>query len=119
MGLTEDLERKINYAAKYYGLDWMRVPAGILVSNGVEYWVIKLKKEKVRRLLHQNHGRSGKVISLPCSEQEVNAEVTQKYFHKQSWEESDLKKTCCYICNHGSKRAKLIARQRAVLAALA
>ncbi len=119
MGLTDDLKLKVDFATKYYGLDWKKVPAGILIGNGVEYWILKLKKGKVRRLLHQNHGRSGKIISLPCREQDLSTEVAQKYFHVQPWEEGDLKKTCCYICNHGNKRTKLIARQKAVLAAFA
>lgn len=119
MGITEDIKNKMDFVAKYYGLEWRMVPAGVLVGNGVEFWILKLKKDRVRRLLHQNHGKSGKKVSLPCDEEELSSEIAQMYFHKQPWEEKDLKKTCCYIHNHGSKRKKIMSKQRAVLEAFA
>lgn len=119
MGLQNDLENKIDFCVKYYGMDWEKVPAGVLINNGVEYWLIKLKKDKVRRLLHQNHGRNGKIVALPCETQNLNAEMAMKYFHTQEWKDGDLKKACYYILNHGKARTKIMERQRAVLAALA
>lgn len=117
MGLTEDLVKKIDYAAKYYGLDWCQTPAGMLISNGVEYWLLKFKKEKVRKLLHQNHGRTGKIIPLPCDVQELDNAIVQKFFHTQEQDEHEIKEICCYISNHGYARRKLMRRQSAVLAA--
>jgi hypothetical protein len=105
----------------YYGLDWYKVPAGILIYNYAEYWLIKLNKNSrtVRKLWHQNHGRNGRSIPLQCSIEDLNNSTVQAFFHVQNNLEDadlkDLKKVCRYIYNHGNARRAIDSQKRALL----
>jgi hypothetical protein len=105
----------------YYGLYCFKVPAGILIYNGTEYWLIKLNKtgRTVRKLWHQNHGRNGRSIPLQCSIEDLSNNTLQVYFHIQKNLEDadlkDLKKVCQYIYNHGISRRALDSRRNAYL----
>ncbi len=89
------------------GLEWHNTNSGILVNNGIEYFLMKMKKDKVRRLYHQNHNRNNKRQSLNCLPEEFNNDILARDFHVQPWEEKDIKKTMLYIMMHGNKRSKL------------
>ena len=91
----------------YYGLSWQQVKPGILVYNGTEYFLIKLKGIKVRKLYHQNHNRTIKQKNLPCGIEEIDNIIIQQHFHQQLWKDincSDLKRTLVYIYRHGNAR---------------
>lgn len=113
--IDDDTIKKILECSAFYGLDWYKVPAGILINNGTEYWLIKLKKGNVRKLYHQNHGRSGKSLSLPCDVVDVNNAIIQRYFHSQPWDYIDIKKAFAYIYNHGNTRRALDSMRQTFL----
>lgn len=107
--------KKISDCSIFYGFDWYKVSAGILINNGAEYWLIKLKKGNVRKLYHQNHGRLGRSESLPCDVEDVNNDIIQRCFHSQPWDSIDIKKTFVYIYNHGNSRRDLDSKRRLLL----
>ena len=117
--LHEELEKKLDYATKFYGLDYEVVPAGVLISSGSEYWVLKLKKNSIRRIMHQNHQKDGKTVNLPVNPSELTQEVVATYFHHQDNlngdDLKDLKKICCYISNHKNARKAVSQTKLAVL----
>lgn len=100
----------------YYGYEWKELKFGnILIDSGTEYWILKMKSSgSVRKLLHQNHGRSGKPVALFCSIQELahSGDLMQQQFHDQKIDESDLRRVLRYIYNHQNARRQLdIQRQ--------
>ncbi len=104
----------------YYGLIWRQVKPGVLIYNGVEYFIIKLKANKVRRLYHQNHNRTCKQETLPCSIDDIDNSIIQQYFHHQNWKDADcssLKRTLVYIYNHGNARRVLDSQRKAFIQA--
>jgi len=108
--------KKINDICTYYGLDYFETKVGVLISNEAkEFFILKLKNGSVRKLLHQNHGRSGKIVPLPCDIEDIDNEIVQKHFHTQSWSNNDIKQTLLYIYNHGKVRKTLDAKRRAIL----
>jgi hypothetical protein len=116
---SESLEDMLNGISRYYDLDITQITGAILVFNGTEYFIIKLKGSKVRKLLHQNHGKTGKPVNLICELTEIDNKIIQKHFHKQilkSTDPSDLKRNLIYIYNHGRKREILDQKRREILA---
>ena len=108
--------KKIKDISIYYGLDFYETKAGLLVSNGArEYFLLKFKNGSVRKLLHQNHARNGKVVSLPCKIIDIDNDVIRTHFHTQPWASDDVKKTLVYIYNHGRVRESIDARRRAII----
>jgi hypothetical protein len=104
----------------YYGLTWQQVKLGILVYNGTEYFLIKLKGTKVRKLYHQNHNRTIKQKVLPCGIEEIDNVIIQQHFHQQLWKDidcRDLKRTLVYIYHHGNARQVLDSHRKAFLQA--
>lgn len=115
MCVNEEILKKIKDCSIYYGLDYYEVPAGVLFSNGCECWLIKIKKGNVRKLYHQNHGRTGKIKQLPCAIEKVDNDIIHSYFHNQEWYETDIKKTIVYMYNHGKARRGYMDKQRPIL----
>lgn len=101
----------------YYGFTWYTTKVGILINSGTEYWLLKLHKNgrTIRKLMHQNHGRTGKQVSLPCNVTEIDNATVQHCFHNQKFSETDLKKAMKYIYYHGNARKKLDAKRRLLL----
>ena len=104
----------------YYGLTWYHTKSksAILVNNGTEYFLLKLKGAKVRRLYHQNHNRTCKHETLPCSIEDIDNTIIQQYFHHQNWKDSDcssLKRTLVYIYHHGNARRVLDSQRKAFI----
>lgn len=113
----EDIYDILNGVSTYYGFDWYhtRYKSAILIYNGVEYFLIKHKGAKVKILLHQNHGRTGKPVSLPCSVEEIDNSIIQQYFHKQIWKDidcTDMKRNLIYIYHHGNCRRAQDSKRR-------
>ena len=102
----------------YYGFTWYQVKPGILIYNGTEYFLVKLKANKVRRLYHQNHNRTNKQITLPCGIEDIDNTIIQNCFHLQIWKDADcsnLKRTLVYIYHHGNARRVQETQRKAFL----
>lgn len=118
--LKPETLKEVQKHANYYGLDYTIIRSGILVHSGSknqgEYWVIKLNKSqtKTRILFHQNHQKNHHTVALPCAEDSVNNDIIQQYFHKQEWNDPDLRNTFRYISNHGNARKAISAEKLAV-----
>ena len=79
----ESLSDVLDDVSMYYGLKWQKVKPGILIYNGTEYFLLKLKGAKVRKLYHQNHNRAIKQITLPCDIEVIDNTIVQNDFHTQ------------------------------------
>ncbi len=101
-----------------HGLRWYDTAAGMLIDNGRERFVLKLRNGKVRKLYHENHGKTVKRKDLPCPEKDVDNKVLAKYFHDQGWHRKRIDDTLIYIIKHGSKQALLEKKREEVLAGL-
>jgi hypothetical protein len=127
MNSNNDTTNRVEYIydiltdmSTYYGLTWQQVKSGILVYNGTEYFLIKLKGRKVRKLYHQNHNRTIKQKVLPCGIEEIDNLIIHQYFHQQLWKDidcSDLKRTLVYIYRHGNARQIQDSHRKAFLQA--
>lgn len=119
MCLSEETRTKLTDICIYYGLDWYDSKSGIVIDSGDELWILKMKKGAsggVRGLYHQNHGRTdGKKKELPCLNDMIYNDILQKYFHKQDWDATEIKKNLKYVYNHAHARRELNARRRYVL----
>lgn len=118
----ESIYEILNDVSIYYGLTWCHTKSksAILVNNGTEYFLIKLKGAKVRLLYHQNHNRTYKHETLPCSVEDIDNSIIQQYFHLQNWKDVDcssLKRTLVYIYHHGNARRDLDSQRMAFLKA--
>lgn len=114
-------EEAINTIARYcrvYNLIFRKTDAGILVDNGHEFFVIKLKQQKVRKLFHQNYNK-GQGKKLPVDPADLTNEVMRALFHDQKWIQTDIQQTLLYIQKHGTKRHELYMRRQAILAQFA
>ena len=114
----ESLSDVLDDVSMYYGLKWQKVKPGILIYNGTEYFLLKLKGAKVRKLYHQNHNRAIKQITLPCDIEEIDNTIVQNYFHPQKWKDkdnTDLKRTLVYIYHHGNARRVLDSQRKTFL----
>lgn len=114
----ESVSDVLDDVSMYYGLIWQTVKPGILVYNGTEYFLLKLKDAKVRKLYHQNHNRTIKQITLPCDIEEIDNTIIQNYFHPQKWKDTDkadLKRTLVYIYHHGKARRILDSQRKALI----
>ena len=108
--------KKIKDISLYYGLDFYETKAGLLISNEArEYFLLKIKNGNVTRLWHQNHGRSGKYVSLPCPVEDVTNDIVHSHFHAQSWVDTDIKKTLVYVYHHGNKRKELDFQRKSII----
>lgn len=108
----------LNGASTYYGLTWYQVKPGILIYNGTEYFLLKIKKDHVKSLWHLNHGKTGKRVLLPCKVEDVNNDILQTYFHPQSWKDTDntnIKRALIYIYHHGNVRRNLDSERQLFL----
>lgn len=117
---VESIYDILNGVSIYYGLTWYytKSKSTILVNNGTEYFLLKLKGKKVRKLYHQNHNRTGKEITLPCEIDEIDNTIVQNHFHLQKWKDTDntdLKRTLVYIYHHGNSRRVLDSKRRAFI----
>lgn len=113
----EDVYNILTAVSTNYGLTWCQIKSGILVYNGSEYWVIKFKKGSgnVSLLLHQNHGRQGNTIPLGCKTNDLNRETVQAKFHRQNWNDTNLRNTLVYIYHHGNARLAFDLQRRLLL----
>ncbi|MDF2523712.1 MAG: hypothetical protein K0R31_1353 [Clostridiales bacterium] len=117
---VESIYAILTDVSSYYGLIWQQVRSGILVYNGTDYFLIKLKGTKVRKLYHQNHNRTIKQKVLPCGIEEIDNLIIQQYFHQQLWKDidcCDLKRTLVYIYRHGNARQIQDSHRKAFLQA--
>lgn len=126
MCINEITLREIRNISRYFGLDYFDAPTGLVLHSGGringEYWLIKLNKSgrMVRKVMHQNHGRNGRSIPLPCNAEDLSSDIVRDYFHVQNEidGEKDLKNICRYIYNHANARERLSKKQSSVLEAL-
>ena len=98
---VREVEETLSWAELMYGFKVEKQStSSYIITNrqANERWVMKLDKRlsKVRRLLHANH-------TYARTDQEIQSE----YHVHNELPESDVKKLCLYLYNHGLKRRKL------------
>lgn len=118
INIGESMYDILTGVSTYYGLTWYQVKPGILIYNGTEYFLLKLKRNHVTSLWHQNHGKTGKQISLPCEIEDINNDIIHTYFHSQPWkdtENTNIKRALIYIYHHGTARRNQDTKRRMFL----
>lgn len=110
-----DMLNEIDRVSKKYGLKWYKTPVGVLIWNGAEYFLLKFKKNSIRKIYHQNHDKTGIQKGIDVRFHEMDGDYVARNFHAQEWEIASIEETLRHIYHHGNKRNRLDIQRRQIL----